>query len=127
MITGKITESILSAIRDGISRWVNGKQPLGGAQALAVTTSAVVGLTVPVGATEAWIQVDIKSYSQQDIHTPSVHWLVGGSTPATGVSGAGMNLYPVGPILVLKGTDTLTSFKVVSIATDAVLRVQYFK
>lgn len=129
MIIGKNVETLLSTLRDSFNRLVNGKQVVG-YQAIALSTSTVSTLTVPSGATEAWIQVEGASPSAT---ITSARYTVDGTTPVTGVTGAtseaGMPLYnSSGQPLVLKGGGTLSSFKaIMATGSNQILKVTYYK
>lgn len=58
MIIGKTTETILSAVRDYLSRIFNGRTALGYEKIALTSSSAVVKLTIPTGATSAEITVE---------------------------------------------------------------------
>jgi hypothetical protein len=129
MIIGKNLETLFSAVRDGINRLVNGKQVVG-YQAIALSTSVVSTLTVPAGATEAWIQVEGATPSAT---VTSARYTLNGTTPVTGVTGttaeAGMPLYnAAGQPVVIKGGSNLAGFQAI-MATGAgqILKVTYWK
>jgi len=129
MIIGKNFETILSAVRDGISRLVNGKQVIG-YQAIALSTSTASTLTVPSGATEAWVQVEGAS---PNATVTSARYTLDGTTPVTGVTGstseAGMPLYnAAGQPVVIKGGSNLSAFKaIMATGTNQILKVTYWR
>ena len=131
MIIGKNIETLLSALRDAFNRLVNGKQAIG-YQAIALSTSTVTNLTIPAGATEAWIRVDGTAPATAAL--PSARYTVDGTTPVTGVTGttseAGMPLYnnPGAETLIIKGGSNLSSFKaIMATGVTQILKVTYYK
>lgn len=129
MIIGKNVETLLSTLRDSFNRLVNGKQVIG-YEAIALSTSTVSTLTIPVGTTEAWIQVEGASPSAT---VTSARYTLNGTTPVTGVTGttseAGMPLYnSSGQPLIIKGGSNLSGFKaIMATGTNQILKVTYYK
>ena len=134
MILGKNLETILSAVRDGISRLVNGKQCVG-SQTVDILSASVATLTVPAGANEAWITVEKPTYAVTDSYfTPLLRWSVNSTAPVTGAattSTHGMVMAAGSPVLILKGADAILAFKAIAIAAtttgNLMLKVTYFK
>lgn len=129
MIIGKNLETLLSALRDAFNRFVNGKQAIG-YQAIALSTGTVSTLTVPAGATEAWIQVEGAAPSAT---VTSARYTVDGTTPVTGVTGttgeAGMPLYnSSGQPVIIKGGSNLSAFRaIMATGTNQILKVTYYR
>lgn len=92
---------------------VRSKSSAGGAQrALAVTSGAVVTLTVP----------DVAMTADIYVRTASVVFSRDGTDP-TATGGIQAN---VGDIIVLNSRDELDKFEVIAVSTTAALDVEYF-
>lgn len=131
MIQGKQIDSILSAIRDLFSRWVNGKQCIG-SQTIDITNT-LKSLTVPAGATEALIMVEPNATGSAGTSTtPVARWSISDIAPQ-GVTyngtQEGMPVVPMAPFTI-RGAEALRAFRIISInnVTGAFgLKVIYFK
>lgn len=132
MILGKNLETIFAAVRDAINRLVNGKQVVG-YQTIDVISASVATLTVPAGATEAIMTAE-KTGNVNDLHTPVIRWSINSTAPATGAISTtthGMTMFTTQPPLVIKGSDALSAFKAIAVATtttgNLMLKVTYLK
>lgn len=128
MIIGKNLETIFSAVRDAINRLVNGKQVIGYQTLFNVVDTTVSTLTVPAGATEAWITVE----HFNSPNTAIVRYTVDGTAPSGGTisnSSIGMLMFFNGIPLVLKGPDAIKNFKAVRIPITGQtnISITYFK
>jgi len=137
MIIGKNVETLLSALRDAFNRLVNGKQVVG-SQTVDIISASTSKLTVPAGATEAVITLD-KTAAAADAYTPLIRWSVNSVAPVSGpvslTPGSethGMTLMSIHGPLVLKGAESLTSFRAIAYAAGVttgtlLLKVTYYK
>jgi hypothetical protein len=85
---------------------------------LAVTTSTVVGLTIPAGATTA--TVCIRSGAMGAINFS----VDGSTTPTTGATGAGRQL-AIGQCVNYQGAAFLRNFKAIGTAATTAIDVEY--
>lgn len=133
MIIGKNVETLLSTLRDSFNRLVNGKQVVG-SETVDIISASTSKLTVPVGATEAVITLD-KTAAAADAYTPLIRWAVNSVAPVNGAvstSAHGMTLMSIHGPLVLKGAESLTSFRAIAYAGSVttgtlLLKVTYYK
>ena len=133
MIIGKNVETLLSTLRDSFNRLVNGKQVVG-SETVDIISASTSKLTVPVGATEAVITLD-KTAAAADAYTPLIRWAVNSVAPVSGAvstSAHGMTLMSIHGPLVLKGAESLTSFRAIAYAGSVttgtlLLKVTYYK
>lgn len=133
MIIGKNVETLLGNLRDAFNRLVNGKQVVG-SQTVDVISASTIALTVPSGATEAVITID-KTAAATDAYTPLIRWSVSSVAPVNGAVATtthGMTMMSIHPPLVIKGTESLTSFRAIAYAAGVttgtlLLKVTYYK
>lgn len=86
-----------------------------GMQTLSVTTGAVVTLTVPPGATHAWISVDSGGAAT------GIRFTFDGSTPTASVG----HLLATGDALTF--VDNLSGLKMLGVSGTATVQVSYFR
>jgi hypothetical protein len=88
--------------------------PMAGNQTIAITSSAVVSLTVPTGAYSVWIYPSV-----------AINCWLDGTVPTTGAVGTGTG-FPIAAGEKLKlDYDEATGFKVIAQANSGVLIVMY--
>lgn len=144
MIIGKTTETILSAVRDYLSKIFNGRTCIGYQKVTLSSNASVVTLTVPSGATSAEITVETADTTTTNA---SVRYTFRPVVPAAGilaVPGSGavtattVNSYtgsgegiPLGDFdtLEILGYNNLQTFTAIQVTTtgNRYLKVQYFK
>jgi len=118
MSTFKSAENLLTLIRDGINRLVNGKQFLSQTSFQPTALPTFIP-SIPTGATEAWIYVEANFVTTTDPTTPfraCVRYSIDASTtPGPGISGSelGLPLWAGPTPVILKGNDVIKSFKAV--------------
>ena len=124
----KNTENLLASIRDGISRLVYGKQFISQEILNLATTSTVVSLNVPVGATEARIVCDC---ANTQALTTGYRYTLDGVTPTLGTYATSTTKGTFVPnlvVLIIQGNDNLKNFRALN--ADGIVRglsVTYYK
>lgn len=129
MIIGKTIETLLGNLRDSFNRLVNGKQVVG-SETIDVFGQIVRSLTVPPGATEAIMRIEIGGTATL---STVARWSISSTAPVPSNSSvllAGMPIMAMETITI-KGEDALKAFRIVSrdnVTTGAFgLKVIYFK
>jgi hypothetical protein len=129
MIIGKNLEMILSAVREGIYRLVNGKQVIGIQTVYSVVDSTFSTLTVPTGTTEAWITVEHPNNPQTGV----ARYTIDGTNPVGGAISTSTTIGHVmffnGIPLVIKNGDAVRNFKITRIPTTGQtnITITYFR
>lgn len=124
---GRTTETILSSVRDYLSKIFNGRTCIGSQTiTMNTNTTTIATLTVPSGATSAEITVDVSAASTNT--SQAVRYSLSSIDPTAAIATAGVPLGDFDTIEIL-GYSNLQAFK--AVAVDAVatkyLKVQYFR
>ena len=138
MSTFKSAENLLTLIRDGINRLVNGKQFISHtSHSLTGVVTFIPADKIPTGATEAWVYVEANFAATTDTAIPfkaCVRYSIDSAiTPLAGIDGTGAGMpHWAGPTpLILRGNDVIRNFRAVrtdgTVFSNVTLKIIFYR
>jgi len=120
-------QDILKAIRDVLAREANGRICIG-YQKIALSTSTISRLTVPIGATSA--EITVESGGSTNASVAARFTTDNATSPVTGAAGTNVDGVPIGDfdtVEILNQTN-LNAFRCIAAdsANTKYLKVQYY-